>query len=99
MENICDNDLYKNHLIENLEDKRLSAESQQGTSNLEGENYLKNIKDWYSKLYLAIEEQPPEYFVKELTIYQNVDRDILDVRFLYYPYDSRGGVSLCIIEN
>lgn len=99
MENEMNNSVYKKHLIEQLEAKRLLAASQVGKSNLEDINYLNNIEKWYSQIYNAVDNHPPIFYVREITIYQSEDRKINGISYYYYVDDEIGNVSLCILTD
>ena len=92
--------MYKIHLTEQLENKRLLAAREVGKSDLENSNYLKNMDEWYAQVYIAIDEHPPVYYVRELTIYQSANRIVNEIVYnYYYTDDIIDDVTLCVIEE
>lgn len=95
---LCNVD-YRKHLDENLSLKEITAIKQAGKSDLEDDNYIQNVRSWYSQLKSYIENHPPIKYVKELRVFENDSRIIDSVEYHYYQENEViDEVTLCIIR-
>lgn len=86
---------YLDYLIQSLEIIKKHSIDQQGSSDIEPPDYVEQINRWYSKLFEDLEDYIIDYYVKELLIFEDENRDIKHMVLSYYtPEEPLNGVSI-----
>ena len=86
---------YLDYLLKSLERIKDNSINQQGSSDIEPPDYVERIEHWYSQLENALGECSIEFYVKELLIFEDDNREIKHIVFSYYTDDEPlNGVSI-----
>lgn len=75
---------YRDHAANSLITKANNDINQQGKSNIEPISYVQNIIEWYQKLLMLLDNDPPSYYIRNLVIDSNDNRDIVRYEYEYY---------------
>lgn len=75
---------YLNHILACLNEQKNNAINQYGSSDIDSENYLVNVENWYSQLATMININKPIDYVKSINIYQNSSQHIYRITYNYF---------------
>lgn len=68
---------HLNHILACVNELKINAINQYGNSDIDTENYLVNVENWYSQLTTMIHKNQPIDYVKSINIYQNSSQHAL----------------------
>ena len=88
---------YRNHAVNSLLVKKSNAIKQRGKSDIEPLSYVDNTTAWFCMLIALIDKDIPKYYIRNLKIDRNDDREILGYEYEYYEIGEKiGDMSLII---
>ena len=70
-------ELYLLHLLNSMSFHKRNTLAQKGISDIDPACYESSVEFWFEQLYNLVKNNPPEYYVKAINVYeqkQNIDR-------------------------
>ena len=75
----CIADLYSK-----LGENKMNALKQKGKSDIEPQNYVEKIEEWYNQIVKLVSMNPPKDYVKAICITQDSCQIIKNIKYQYY---------------
>lgn len=75
---------YRKHAVDSLMSMKDEALMQRGKSAIEPISYIDNTLAWFCKLVEIVDKDIPQYYVRNLRVDQNENREILKYEYEYY---------------
>ena len=74
---------YINQIYTSLAEHKANALRQYGKSDLDSLDYKENAEEWYSQIIDLVNNNPPEYYVKSINIYQDSSQHVERISYDY----------------
>ena len=78
---------YLNHLLSSIEKKRLLSIKELNKTDLSTDTELEDVSAWYSGIVLMVQQQPPEFYVRCITVVEDEMGKIRRVDYEYFDFD------------
>ena len=78
---------YLDHLLGSIEKKRLLSIKELNKTDLSTDTELEDVSAWYSGIVSMVQQQPPEFYVRCITVVEDEMGKIRRVDYDYFDSD------------